>query len=90
MTVFEGALDVGTSAMPWKEQAVMSIREEFVLKALEPNTSLATLCREFVAWSADALERQFKDVGRGRGTQPRLWERCVRLRGPTGISQLFA
>ena len=25
----------------------MSIREEFVLKALEPNTSLATLCREF-------------------------------------------
>ena len=47
MTVFEGALDVGTSAMPWKEQAVMSIREEFVLKALEPNTSLAALCREF-------------------------------------------
>jgi putative transposase len=31
----------------WKEQAVMSIREEFVLKALEPNNSLAALCREF-------------------------------------------
>jgi len=33
--------------MPWKEQAVMSIREEFVLKALEPNNSLAALYREF-------------------------------------------
>src|SRR5258708_6541450 len=33
--------------MPWKEETVVSIREEFVLKALEPNTNLAALCREF-------------------------------------------
>ena len=35
------------SAMPWKETTVVSIREEFVLKALEPRTNLAELCREF-------------------------------------------
>ena len=33
--------------MPWKETTVVSIREEFVLKALEPRTNLAALCREF-------------------------------------------
>ena len=33
--------------MPWKDRTVVSIREEFVLKALEPNTNLAALCREF-------------------------------------------
>src|SRR5207245_11072731 len=33
--------------MPWKETTVVSIREEFVLKALEPGTNLAALCREF-------------------------------------------
>src|SRR5437763_9286149 len=33
--------------MPWKETTVVSIREEFVLKALEPRTNLAAVCREF-------------------------------------------
>jgi transposase InsO family protein len=33
--------------MPWKDRTVVSIREEFVLKALEPNVNLAALCREF-------------------------------------------
>ena len=34
-------------AMPWKDRTIVSIREEFVLKALEPRTNLAALCREF-------------------------------------------
>ena len=33
--------------MPWKETTVVSIREEFVLRPLEPRTNLAALCREF-------------------------------------------
>lgn len=33
--------------MPWKDRTVVSIREEFVLRALEPNTNLAGICREF-------------------------------------------
>jgi transposase InsO family protein len=33
--------------MPWKEQTLVSVREEFVLKALEPDANLAALCREF-------------------------------------------
>ena len=33
--------------MPWKELSVVSIREEFVLKALEPKASLAAICREY-------------------------------------------
>jgi putative transposase len=33
--------------MPWKDRTIVSIREEFVLKALEPRTNLAALCREF-------------------------------------------
>src|SRR5689334_15062209 len=33
--------------MPWKELSVVSIREEFVLKALEPRASLAAVCREY-------------------------------------------
>lgn len=33
--------------MPWKDRTLVSIREEFVLKALEPRTNLAALCREF-------------------------------------------
>ena len=46
MTVSRAA-GVRASAMPWKETTVVSIREEFVLKALEPRTNLAALCREF-------------------------------------------
>jgi hypothetical protein len=34
-------------AMPWKDRTIVSIREEFVLRALEPRTNLAALCREF-------------------------------------------
>jgi putative transposase len=33
--------------MPWKDLSVVSIREEFVLKALEPRVSLAAVCREY-------------------------------------------
>jgi transposase InsO family protein len=33
--------------MPWKEPSIVSIREEFVLKALEPKASLAAICREY-------------------------------------------
>jgi transposase InsO family protein len=32
--------------MPWKETCRMKLREEFVLKALEPNANVAELCRE--------------------------------------------
>jgi len=33
--------------MPWKDLTVVSIREEFVLRALEPKATLAALCREY-------------------------------------------
>ena len=33
--------------MPWKELSVVSIREEFVLRALEPSVKLAAICREY-------------------------------------------
>lgn len=33
--------------MPWKETCRMKLREEFVLKALEPNANFAELCREY-------------------------------------------
>ena len=33
--------------MPWKETCRMKLREEFVLKALEPNANVAELCREY-------------------------------------------
>jgi putative transposase len=33
--------------MPWKELSVVSVREEFILKALEPKASLAAICREY-------------------------------------------
>jgi transposase InsO family protein len=33
--------------MPWKEQQLMKLREEFVLKALEPDASMTTLCKEY-------------------------------------------
>ena len=33
--------------MPWKDWTLVSIRDEFVLKALAPRTNLAALCREF-------------------------------------------
>jgi putative transposase len=33
--------------MPWKDLSVVSVREEFVLRALDPNATLAALCREY-------------------------------------------
>lgn len=33
--------------MPWKELSLMSVREEFVLRALEPGANKSALCREF-------------------------------------------
>jgi len=33
--------------MPWKETCRMKLREEFVLKALEPHANVAELCREY-------------------------------------------
>ncbi len=47
MTVSRARSALQRRAMPWKDRTVVSIREEFVLKALEPNTNLAALCREF-------------------------------------------
>jgi hypothetical protein len=66
VTVFEDALDVGTSAMPWKELTVVSIREEFVLKALEPNTNLAALCREFGVSRKTGDKRSLSTIMRHR------------------------
>jgi putative transposase len=33
--------------MPWKELCLMSVREEFVLRALQPGSNKSALCREF-------------------------------------------
>ena len=33
--------------MPWKDLSVVSVREEFVLRALEPDANLAAICREY-------------------------------------------
>ena len=33
--------------MPWKECSVVSLREEFVRRALEPGCNRSALCREF-------------------------------------------
>jgi putative transposase len=33
--------------MPWKEVRLMSVREEFVLRALQPGSNKSALCREF-------------------------------------------
>jgi len=33
--------------MPWKGQGVMEVREEFVLKALEPEVNFKELCKEY-------------------------------------------
>ena len=33
--------------MPWKKSCAMNQREEFVLKALQPNVNFTALCREF-------------------------------------------
>jgi len=33
--------------MPWKELCTLGVREEFVLKALEPDGSFAELCAEY-------------------------------------------
>jgi len=33
--------------MPWKDLNLMSVREEFVVKALEPGANLSALCREY-------------------------------------------
>lgn len=33
--------------MPWKELCTMGVREQFVLKALEPGCNFAALCREY-------------------------------------------
>lgn len=33
--------------MPWKDQSVVSVREEFVLRSLEPGARIAALCREY-------------------------------------------
>lgn len=33
--------------MPWPEKGQMALREEFVLRALEPGANLSELCREY-------------------------------------------
>lgn len=33
--------------MPWREKRVVKLREEFVLRALEPDANLSALCREY-------------------------------------------
>lgn len=33
--------------MPWKEETIMSLKEEFIERALTENTPFATLCREY-------------------------------------------
>lgn len=33
--------------MPWKDLNLMSVREEFVVKALEPGANMSALCREY-------------------------------------------
>ena len=33
--------------MPWKEHRTVDLREEFVLKAMEPSANKAALCREY-------------------------------------------
>lgn len=33
--------------MSWKETSVITLREEFVLRALEPNANLSAICREY-------------------------------------------
>jgi hypothetical protein len=33
--------------MPWKDLSVVSVREEFVLRALELDANLAGICREY-------------------------------------------
>ena len=33
--------------MPWREKNRMKLREEFVLRALEPDANMAALCREY-------------------------------------------
>ena len=33
--------------MPWKEAEMSKLREEFILRALEPDVNLSELCREY-------------------------------------------
>jgi len=33
--------------MPWREKRVVKLREEFVLRALEPGANMSALCREY-------------------------------------------
>ena len=61
--------------MPWKEAEMSKLREEFILRALEPDVNLSELCREYESSRRTGYEwlQRLKEGG-----IEGLWERIRR------------
>ena len=51
--------------MPWREKNRMKLREEFVLRALEPDANMAALCREYTISRKTGYKwlKRFREAG---------------------------
>ena len=51
--------------MPWREKNRMKLREELVLRALEPDANMAALCREYTISRKTGykLVKRFREAG---------------------------
>ena len=56
----------GGGTLPWPEKKIVTLREEFVLRALEPGANLSELCREYRISRKTGYKwlNRFRDAGR--------------------------